>query len=102
LIELSEHGAMRMAQRLGKRKDRGRNKAKMAFLDGVPREKLFGELRDWVDQKFFKHERTRVCKVYRGVLYVFSDKNVLITCIPVPQKMYIRAKQGENRKKKRL
>lgn len=102
MIELSAHAAMRLSQRLGKRKDGAINKAKMAFLDGVPRESLRGELRDWVDHKFFNHERTRVCKVYRGILYVFSETNVLITCIRVPQKMYIRAKQYENRKKKRL
>jgi hypothetical protein len=102
LIRLGSHGRMRMRQRVGKKGHRANNKVNMAFIYGIPRESLRGELRSWVDRHYFNHDLTRIYKVYTGVMYVFSKDGGFVTCVQIPHNIYIRAKQGENRKKKRL
>lgn len=99
MIALNSHSSFRMNERTGKVGDKARHKANKAFLEGVPREKLHGKLRTWVDRKYFRHDRTYVYHVHGDMLYVFNKK-LLITCIPVPHKIKKEAKKKERRHKR--
>ena len=94
-MSLTHHSQGRMKQRVGKKKGyKARETANQAFLKGTPREKLTGNLRRWVDRKYFRHNRTHTCFIFEGFLYVFNDKRELKTVIPAPQRFLRELKIG--------
>ena len=86
-MSLNDHSRGRMKQRVGIKKGyKAEEKANRAFRDGIPREKMTGSLRRWVDRKYFRHNLSHTCLVYEGKLYVFDRNRLLKTVIPVPQR----------------
>lgn len=86
-MSLTHHSQGRMKQRVGKKKGyKARETVNRAFLDGTPREKMRGDLRQWVDRKYFNHNRTHICLIFEGFLYVFDSKRELKTVIPAPNR----------------
>jgi len=84
-----------MKQRVGIKKGyKAEEKSNRAFRDGIPREKLTGGLRRWVDRKYFRHNLSHTCLIYEGKLYVFDRSRLLKTVIPAPQRFLRELKLG--------
>lgn len=97
------HGRERVGQRLGKRGDKAREIINRAFLNGTPRESLVGQLRKWVDKKYFQHNQIGQHFVHGGFLYVFNDERKLITTYAIPVKVLQDRKNKKfNKKQKKV
>jgi len=86
-MKLTQHGCIRVQQRLGKKGYKAREAINRAFFNGTHRESLVGPLRKWVDRKYFQHNQIGHHFVYGGYLYVFNDDRELITTYAVPVKI---------------
>ena len=98
-MALTHHSQGIMKQRVGKKKKyKAEEEVNRAFLDGTPLEKLTGRLKRWVSRKYFRHNLSHTCLVYKGKLYVFGRNRLLKTVIPVPQSFLTQAVVGANPK----
>ena len=92
-VEVSKHATKRMKERNGINKKSAKRLAKKAFESGYSREETRGDLRFWLDERFYAHqnEGEREIMVYGDKAYIFSFPSstskayVLITIISVPK-----------------
>lgn len=80
------HAKKRTKERIGISKKLADKNAKKAMQYGVPRKKTNGKLRRYLD----KFEADNV-KVYNRYVYLFSWDKALITVIPLPSGLCVRA-----------
>jgi hypothetical protein len=86
-MKLTQHGCIRVRERLGIEGCKAREVINRAFLNGTPRKSLVGRLRKWVDVRYFNHKQIGHHFVYGGYIYVFNDDRELITTYEVPVKI---------------
>lgn len=92
-IAVSKHATKRLKERSGLNKRATKRMAEKAFKNGCFREETKGELRFWLDERFYSHldEGEREVLVYGDKAYVFSlpskenSAYVLITVMQVPK-----------------
>lgn len=80
----THHGSHRLRQRF-KIEVKNHDAAALEVLDkGLPREKIVGELRRFVDKHYFSHNTKPRLFVWHNALWIFSGDDWLITCHPLP------------------
>ena len=80
---VSRHGTKRIRQRCGIPKKSTSRLAELAFREGLDKKEVNGRLRRWLDRDV-DLEGDKFVRLYRGKIYLFSEKKVLITILDVP------------------
>ncbi len=79
----TSHGTNSMWSRLGTSKKNADAQALEVINKGLPREETGGNLRRFIDKKYFSHDSRGSLFVWRNFLWIF-DRRALITCYSIP------------------
>lgn len=80
----SNHAKQRIKERCGVSKKSADRVAALALERGVEKENTKGSLRKWLDNKYAADKNDGKIVVYGDKAYIFSNQNVLITCLQIP------------------
>jgi len=83
-IFTTDHGADSLRKRFRVPKKSADRRALTAIDKGLSRDKLTGDLRRWVDLKYFSHEGLSNPVLWANTLWIFGFDDRLITCFPLP------------------
>ena len=83
-VFVTNHGEDSMRSRLKTSKNRTNAHSLEAIKKGIPREDIGGDLRRYIDRKYFMHDSKARIVLWRNFLWIFVDVDVLVTCYPLP------------------
>lgn len=86
-VIVSKHAKKRIKERCGVSKRAAERLAKMAANRGIDRESTKGSLRKWLDEKSLRSDIGSRILVWGDKAYIFSDSNVMITCLQIPSEI---------------
>jgi len=83
-IFTTNHGADSMRHRLKTSKSDSAAHALEALDKGLPREETGGNLRRFLDKKYFAYDREGKIVLWRNFIWIFTKGSQLKTCYPMP------------------
>lgn len=87
-ITVTKHAAKRIVERVGGNRKSVSRIAKRAYDNGYTAEDTRGNLRYWIESKYYSHDGIgNEMRLYSDKLYVF-DSGILVTVLTVPQDLY--------------
>ena len=90
MVHVSEHGEMRAVERLGIPRRSVARMAARAFAVGVARLQTKGELRRYLDAKFYNGRGPTMLRVHGESVYVFGVDGTFVTTWRLPRYLLTR------------
>lgn len=86
-VTVTKHAAKRIVERVGGNRKSVERIAKRAYDNGYTAEDTRGNLRYWIDSRYYSHDGIgNEMRLYSDKLYVF-DSGILVTVLTVPQEL---------------
>lgn len=86
-VDVTQHAAKRIRQRLGINKKAAEKNAEKALRYGVTHAEAKGKLCKYLDSIFLLNYRPTNMRVYNRAVYLFRDQT-LITVLPLPNNLW--------------
>ena len=97
---ITRHGDLRTRKRVGVNRSAVKKLARKALVNGVSRHDTHGSLRRYLDYLYHYNESAGNIRVWGEKVWIFTERNILITVLNLPQQYKNRAngiaKKGES------
>ena len=97
---ITRHGDFRTRKRVGVNRSAVEKMARKALANGVARHETKGGLRRYLDYLYHYNESAANIRVWSEKVWIFTDRNILVTVLDLPQRYKNRAnsiaKKGES------
>lgn len=97
---VTRHGDKRTRKRVGVNRSTVERLARKALADGITRYDAKGGLRRYLDYLYHYNESAGNIRVWSEKVWIFTDRNILVTVLDLPQRYKNRAnsiaKKGES------
>ena len=98
-MKVTKHAEKRTRNRCGLPKKTVEKNAAIALEKGLTHSECTGSLRKYFDYLFLSRENgAGKIRIYTNYVYIFTNENLLITVIPLPQKYQKSVKDALNKR----